>query len=259
MKKKKNKKLYLIISLVFIILISISLLLSNRIKFGTIFKDSSILIQRIVISPFTILNKEKGKRATESYLIQKNVNASLEKEIQELKDVLELNKTLTEYDVVNATIVSRNKSYWFNTITIDKGKSSGIKNGQAVITKNGLIGKITKVSKYSSEVKLITSDDINFKVSVSIKTNEVDNYAILNGYDVDSGLIKANGIDKMTEINKGDIVLTSGLGSMFPAGIYIGEVEKVENDRYNLSKTVFIKTYQNFNDIHYVTVLKEKK
>ena len=63
----------------------------------------------------------------------------------------------------------------------------------------------------------------------------------------------------MTEINKGDIVLTSGLGSMFPAGIYIGEVEKVENDRYNLSKTVFIKTYQNFNDIHYVTVLKEKK
>ena len=46
---------------------------------------------------------------------------------------------------------------------------------------------------------------------------------------------------------------------MFPGGIYIGTVEKVESDKYDLSKTVYIKTYQNFNDIHYVTVLKVKE
>ena len=126
----------------------------------------------------------------------------------------------------------------------------------AVITKNGLIGKINKVSNNSSEVKLITSDDINFKVSIAIKTNEIDNYAILNGYDKKTGLIKASGIDKTTVINKDDVVLTSGLGEKFPGGIYIGTIEKVESDKYNLSKTVYIKTYQNFNDIHYVTVLK---
>ena len=45
---------------------------------------------------------------------------------QELKDTLELNKTLTEYNPINATILSRNKSYWYNTITIDKGKKDGI-------------------------------------------------------------------------------------------------------------------------------------
>ena len=209
--------------------------------------------------PFTALNKEKEVTASESYLIQKNVNASLEKEIKELKDTLELNKTLTEYDPVNATILSRNKSYWFNTITIDKGKSSGIRNNMAVITKNGLIGKINKVSDNSSEVKLITSDDVNYKVSVAIKTNEVDNYAILNGYDKETGLIKATGIDKTTPVNMGDVVLTSGLGGMFPGGIYIGVVDKIESDKYNLSKTIYIKTNQNFNDIHYVTILKVKK
>ena len=168
-------------------------------------------------------------------------------------------KTLTEYKPINATILSRNKSYWFNTLTIDKGSKQGIKKNMAVITKNGLVGKISKVYKTSSEVKLITSDDINFKVSIAIKTNEVDNYAILNGYDKDTSLIKATGIDKTTQINNGDVVLTSGLGEMFPAGIYIGTVEKVESDKYNLSKTVYIKTYQNFNDIHYVTVLKVKE
>lgn len=256
-KKNKNKIIYIVIGIVLIILLSISLL-TYRGK-NTFLKDISISINKIVMYPFTSLNKDKNKNQTESYLIQKNINSSLEKEIQELKETLELNKTLTEYKPVNATILSRNKSYWFNTITIDKGTKDGIKENMAVVTKNGLIGKISKVSKTSSEVKLITSDDVNFKVSIAIKTNEVDNYAILNGYDNKTKLIKATGIDKTTNINVGDSVLTSGLGEFFPAGIYIGTVEKIDKDKYNISKTAYIKLSQNFNDIHYVTVLKVKE
>ena len=264
MRKKDNKKKDNWIILGLIVACIVLLFLSTMIdrdtgKIESIFKDVVVFTQKIVMVPFTSLNKEKGKDQSESYLIQKNVNESLEKEIQELKEALELNRTLTEYDTVNATILSRNKSYWFNTITIDKGTNAGIQTEMAVITKNGLIGKITKVSHNSSEVKLITSDDTKYKVSIAIKTNEIDNYAILNGYDQETGLIKATGIDKTTNINIGDSVLTSGLGSRFPGGIYIGTVEKVEKDKYDLSKTVYIKTSQNFNDIHYVTVLKEKK
>ena len=261
MKKQKKKKIIVIsIVVVLIILLVLSLILDRKTsKIENFLKDSVITINRLVMKPFTSFKVDKKTPATESYTIQKNVNSSLEKEIEELKNALELNRTLTEYTPVNATILSRNKSYWFNTITIDKGKKNGIKKDMAVITKDGLIGKISKVYNKSSEVKLITSDDINFKVSISIKTNEVDNYAVLNGYDKKTNLIKATGIDKTTNINKDDVVLTSGLGELFPAGIYIGTVEKVESDKYNLSKIVYIKTYQNFNDIHYVTVLKEKE
>ena len=178
-KKKKNNKIIIpIIIVVLIILLSASLLIERNTQ--TIFKDLSISIEKVIMYPFTSLNKEKGDTQSESYLIQKNINSSLEKEIQELKDTLELNKTLTEYTPVNATILSRNKSYWFNTITIDKGSNSGIEKNMAVITKNGLIGKISKVSKTSSEVKLITSDDINFKVSVAIKTNGFAFIAMFN-------------------------------------------------------------------------------
>lgn len=262
MYKKKNdkrKKIITISSITIILFVLLFISFAWNRKEGkveTILKDISTGIEKVVMYPFTALNKEKNETQSESYKIQKNVNTSLEKEIQELKNALELNKTITEYKPINATILSRNKSYWFNNLTIDKGKSSGIKKNMAVITKNGLIGKISKVYHNSSEIKLITSDDINFKVSIAIKTNEVENYAILNGYNKDTGLITATGIDKTTEINQGDTVLTSGLGSMFPAGIYIGTVERIENDKYNLSKTIYIKTGQNFNDIHYVTVLK---
>ena len=165
-KKKKQKKIYqgILIGVILWILVSISLLTNrNGDNKNNILKNISMGIDKIVMMPFTSLNKEKGKNQNESYVIQKNVNSSLQKEIEELKDVLELNRTLTEYDPVNATILSRNKSYWFNTITIDKGYKSGIEENMAVITKNGLIGKISKVYKNSSEIKLITSDDINFK------------------------------------------------------------------------------------------------
>ena len=259
-KKDKNKLKIIIAAISIIFLLLISLFLDRDYNFiENYLKDGSVLIQKIFLYPFTSFSKDKKEVKSESYLIQKNVNDSLEKEIIELKKALDLNSTLTEYETVNATILSRNKSYWFNTITIDKGKKAGIKKNMAVITKDGLIGKITKTSNYSSEVKLITSDDTNFKVSIAIKTNDKDNYAILNGYDKKTNTIKATGIDKTTEVNKGDRVLTSGLGEMFPQGIYIGEVEDIEKDKYNISKTIYIKTYQDFNNIHYVTVLKVKK
>lgn len=261
-KRRNNLSKYKIVSLfiIIIILITISLNFNRKTtKIEVFFKDTATIINKIIMCPFTSLNKEKNVSHDESYLIQKNINESLEKEIEELKQTLELNKTLTEYDIENATILSRNKSYWFNTMTIDKGKKDGIKKDMAVITSSGLIGKISKVYTSSSEIKLITSDDVNYKISVSIKINGIDNYAILNGYNQEKNLLKVTGVSKTTDAKKGDIVTTSGLGELFPAGIYVGTVEEVKNDKYNLSKTVYIKTTQDFNNIHYVTILKEKK
>ena len=258
-KRNQKKKKLIILSIVIglIALLGISIVIDRKTgKIEVLLKDGAMFINKVVMYPFTAFNKGKKQTQSESYLIQKNVNASLEKEIQELKEVLELNKTMTEYEPVNATVLSRNKSYWFHTITIDKGKSSGIQKDMAVITKDGLIGKISKVSHNSSEVKLITADDKQFKVSISIRTNGTDHYAVLNGYEAKTGLVIATGIDKTALINRGDLVVTSGLGSMFPSGIYIGTVEKIKEDKYNLSKTIYIATYQDFNDIHYVTVLK---
>lgn len=260
-KKKKQKKQIIIISIIAfaIILLPISLKLNRETSvIENFLKDGATIINKMFMYPFTALNKSNYTQ-DESYLIQKNVNESLEKEIEELKKQLELNSTLTEYKTINATILSRNKSYWFNTLTIDKGQKNGIKKDMAVITSEGLIGKISKVSKTSSEIKLITSDDINYKVSVSIKTNHKETYGILNGYDKENNLIKISGIDRSINVEKDDLVTTSGLGGVFPGGIYVGKVEKIQNDKYDLSKTIYIKTKQDFDTIHYVTVLGEKE
>lgn len=262
-KKKSvlNLKIIITVTVILIILglfISVNMSRSNFFGEGLI-KDIFMTIDKVIMYPFTALNGEKDVDQTESYLIQKNVNSSLETEIQELKEILDLNKTLTEYTPINATILSRNKSYWFNHLMIDKGSKDGIKKDMAVVTKKGLIGKISKVYPNSSEIKLITSDDVNYKVSVAVRTGNGDSYAILNGYDPDTECVTVTGVDKMSTVKKGDTIVTSGLGGMFPGGIYVGVVQDIKSDKYDLSKTLYIKTDQDFNDIHYVTVLKEKK
>ena len=106
---------------------------------------------------------------------------------------------------------------------------------------------------------MVTSDDINYKVSVSITTNDGDSYAILDGYDTEKGLLRVTGVNKTHNVNVDDKVITSGLGGKEPRGIYIGAVKEVKPDKYNLSKSLYLETGQDFDNIHYVTVLKGKK
>ncbi len=260
-KNKKKKKIIIIIIIVFCSFFLLFYSLSSNRKMTVVesfFKDVASVVMKGVMLPFTSLNADKDSDLTESYVIQKNLNVHLEEEIEQLRDALDLNQTLTGYDVVNATVINRNKSYWYQTLTIDKGKKDGLKKNMVAITKDGLIGKIQKVTNYSSEIKLITANDINNKVSVSIATTSGETTAILSGYDKDNNLVLISGVDSLVEIKVGDVVTTSGLGGMFPRGIYIGEVETITNDKYGLSKTLGVRMNQNFNNIHYVTILKEE-
>ena len=75
----------------------------------------------------------------------------LMQEIQELKTMLNLKNTHSEYELEHAKVISRNNQFWLNTFTIDKGENAGVTKESAVITINGLIGKITKVTKNHSE------------------------------------------------------------------------------------------------------------
>lgn len=253
---KLRKQFLKIIFIIVIIVIAFSISLNSTRTYTNIeifLKDLLLPINKV----FIFSTSASAKDQTESYLIQKHINTSLEKENQELKALLELNSTQTEYETINATVISRNSIQWLNTITIDKGTKAGLAEDMAVITTNGLIGKISKITQNSSEVKLLTANDITYKTSVIIRVDGKDYYAILNGYDEQHNLLKVTAVDKNIQVKNGDTVLTSGLGKM-PQGLYIGTVISSEVDQYDLSKTVYVKTKQDFSSINYVTILKEK-
>ena len=180
------------------------------------------------------------------------------KEFEELKKINNLSSTLTEFDSVTSLVITRNKMYWFNTLTINSGSKDGIVEDMAVISSDGLIGRITKVSLKTSEVKLITTSDINHKISVMIKNNDDTIYGILSGYNKEKEYLEVTSINKINEIEKNSLVYTSGMGGIFPSGILIGSVEEIIEDKYNVSKVIYIKPSSNFNDLKFVKVLKRK-
>lgn len=253
-RKKKNKYTKYIIIVVLIVLLLGSILVDRKTSIiENLLKTTIYPVNKLIVPTSSNIDQ------TDSIDNLKSENKELKEDIEELKKELDLNKTMTEYSIVNATVISRNKDYWFNTINIDKGSKQGIKKDNAVITYDGLVGKVSKVYPYSSEIKLLTTEDVNFKVSVNIKIKDKDYYGILNGYDKKNKLLKITGIDKDIKVKKDSEVTTSGLSNTYPSGLYIGKVKKIKNDSYNLSQIIYVKTKQDFDKIHYVTVIKEKK
>ncbi len=273
-KNEKNKRLFLII----LVVIVVSALLFYTLKkdrnlntFEAFVKDVVVEVQKIFYQPisrfsnmmeeFTSLKEVKK----ENQILKSNVekmesteaeNIELKQEIARLKGELNIEHVLTDYDYLNATVISRNSFYWYNMLTIDKGSHNGIKEGMVVINSTGLIGKITNVSTFSSDVKLITTNDTNNKISVTITNGDTKLTGIINGYDYKKGLLTVEGISNTATVNNGDFVYTSGLGGVFPSGILIGKVEGITTDVYDLSKIINVKPSAKFDDINFVTVLK---
>ena len=212
------------------------------------------LIKDLIFYP---VHATTGEVKLEQELVD-GINEELKNEIEELKHLNDLTTTLTDFDSISATVIERNKMYWFNTITINKGTSSGIQEDMAVISGSGLIGRINKVSQTTSEVKLITTNDNNHKVSVVIKLENDNIYGILSGYDSSKNFLHVISTNKEIEIPEDTKVYTSGMGGIFPSGILIGNVKETVNDKYDVSKIINIKPSSKINDIHFVKVLIRK-
>ena len=185
-------------------------------------------------------------------------NVELRRQIDALKNELNIDYTLTDYEYLNATVVSRNVGFWYNTITIDKGTYNGVEKDMVVINSKGLIGKIIKTSTFTSDVRLITTSDTNNKISVHISNGDNNLYGLINNYDYSKNLLEVEGISNTKDVDIGDFVYTSGLGGIFPSGILIGSVSEITTDSYDLAKIIKVKPSADFSNINYVSVLKRK-
>ena len=175
--------------------------------------------------------------------------------------LLKLNKlteSLNNFNYIKATIISRNREYWFNNITINKGSSDGIIPDMAVIDENGLIGRISSVTDNTAVVKLITTNDTKNKISAVIKNGEDKVYGIISGYDNVNNLLNLIITDNKN-ILKESIVETTGMGGVFPSSILIGKVYDTIKDYDGVTNIVRVIPSGNIEGERYVIVLQRKE
>ena len=246
---KKSKKIIIFLT----VLIVISLSLTYSLNLNKEPNKVEILFKNITTSLKTIFINDNLKEYNK---ISHGIKISNEEEIKELKKMLELKDIYSSYSLINGTVILRNKNYYLSTLEIDVGSNNGIRKNMAVITRDGLIGKINKVYNNSSEVKLISKSGNKYKTSIIIKAKERDYVGIIDG--IKNNLIEIKDISKDSNIEIGDEIITSGMENEIPKGIYIGKVKKIKSNKYNLSKKIYIESNVDFNKIHYVTVVGEK-
>lgn len=276
-KSHKLEKKYIILIILLLITIflgfAIKIVKDNRklSPLEKLIKDSVLFTSKVVYLPINFVTngisriKEQNNMYEKYKELEKNANEvdkisakndELNREIKQMKELLELNHTLDADSYLNATVINRNLDFFNNIITIDKGENNGVKKDMAVIVSKGLVGRVVKTSNFNSTIKMITSSDMNNKISVKIKLTNKYIYGLLTNKNKK---LLIEGIDTNDEIPLNAIVTTTGLGGIFPSGVLVGKVKSITKDNFDLASAVEIESLVDFDDISFVTILKRPK
>ena len=277
-RNKNNKKIILLVILLFLLGISFygSTLKGDRKLNGVegFFKDIFTSVEKVMLIPFKyVYNKyedylelvkirEKYQLVIDDISRVESLNAEnmeLRRQLGKLKEELEIKNTLNDYAYLNATVIYRDVTSWYNEITIDKGSANGVEVDMAVVSAKGLIGKVIDTTKYTSTIRLITANTTNNKISITINNGKNSVTGLISKYNRDKGVLEVEGVSNTSYVNDKAYVYTSGLGGVFPSGILIGTVKNIKTDEYGLAKLIDVEMAIDIDDINYVAVLKRKE
>ena len=244
----------------------------NKVESGI--KDAVTSSEKIVLYPFRFvidkidsyrelvgIRKKYNKLLNEVDRIDSLYaeNIELRKQLEKMKEELDIEYTINDYEYLNATVINRNVLSWYNTITIDKGTYNGVDVDMVVVNSKGLIGRVINTTAFTSEVRLLTSSDTVNKISITISDGNNSVNGLIKKYDYTTNRLEVEGVSNTIDVNIGEYVYTSGLGGIFPSGILIGKVDKITTDEYDLAKVINVLPSANFDDINYVSVLKRRE
>lgn len=268
-----NKKvILLLVGMVFLVaLISFSLRdRTNATLPEQIIKDTVGVAQSIVAKPANYINGifnnidsllntyEENKRLKarlEDFAVVQAEATDLKSENSKLRELLGKTESLKAFNPIHATVIARNPDQWEEKIILDKGSSHGVQKNMAVMTAKGLVGKITLVTPFTSEVELLYSNNPNYRVSAMV-LGEKEAYGLIEGFDEVRNELIMKRIDSSLKVKEGEQVVSSGLGGIFPKGVPIGEITEVSTDDHGLTKMVYVKPSTDFSILEHVVIAK---
>ncbi len=243
---KDNLKVFL----VYLVVIFLFILLKN----GQIFNISSF-VRFAFSSPqmanSLLLKSDDLEQENQKLLSKIQSFKELEQENQELKTLLDY-KNNNKYELFVTNILNRDPLN-ANILILNAGEKDGVVVGQAVVVNNGVIvGKIVETEHSSSKLRLLTD---NFS-KIAVKVSE--------DYEV-SGLLSGSlglGMDltyipEEQDIKTGDLVVTSNMNNLIPAGLIVGTVEEVQFSKEEIFKSASILPMVDYKNLSLLAIIKK--
>jgi rod shape-determining protein MreC len=207
----------------------------------------------------------EGSRAVGEIFFLRRENKRLKQEVAKFRsqtiEVEELRKenlrlrrlagfaTQTPYREVPAHVIGKSTSDWQASVILDKGSADGIRKNMPVVVVEGLVGQVAEVASHASQIQLLTDQ----RSGVGAEIQETGETGVAQGEL--GGDLKLLYVDKNSDVKKGDRVVTSGLGGVFPKGIFIGTVVRVKEKAYVLHKEIKILPAVDFSRLREVLII----
>jgi len=158
-----------------------------------------------------------------------------------------------EFDLVAAQVIAKDTTNWFKTIMINKGSEAGVQRSLPVIATEGLVGRVVEVMPWTAKVQLLT-DPVS---SVGALLQEQRVTGLVTGDRGQTATVKY--LPLMAEVRVGDVVLTSGMGGVFPKGILVGTVTATHRKSGALFQEAAIQPSVDFGRLEEVLVITRER
>lgn len=176
---------------------------------------------------------------------------TIKAENETLKQYLNLTQRYTDYKTVPADVINRDISNYSKTIVINVGTKDGIKEDMTVIAAEGLVGHVIAVTDDTAKVQTIIDSSSSTSCLLSTSRDSIVCKGVLN----DKKNIKAMYIATDATVAQGDTIETSGLGGIYPKGIYVGTISKIENSTDLSNRYALVELGVDFDKLETVLVV----
>lgn len=176
-------------------------------------------------------------------------------ENERLWQYYDLKKKNSSYSIVPANVIRRDTNDDFYSFTLDIGSSDGVTVNAPVIGGSGLAGWVCQVDATTCKVKTILSPD----TKATAQDKQSGDSGILSGTATlcDKNLTAVGKLAENNTVKKGDMMVTAGTGGVYPAGLLIGEVQSIEFNRYDASRSAIVKPYEDVRNMTAAAVITD--
>ena len=223
--------------------------------FQKLIKQTVNSTEEFWLNYFHLINVRHENRKLKSELLALKMANSRYRELlatqERLEELLRFKQTLN-LPVIPAQVIGLDPTGWFKSIIIDKGKGAGLSLDMPVVNAFGVVGRVVSVSPNYAKVLLII--DQNSAINCLVQRSR--DRGMLKG--LMSEVCKLDYVVKSNDVAVGDILVTSGLGGVFPKGLSVGQVINVKEMPGELFKDIAVMPAVDFSKLEEVLVVLEE-